>query len=72
VSFLHAVLLYSLQQFIELLFSFEYIDFLRLYLFGFRLLKVLNRGGFPEVSQSLSLKSPFSLNYDHLFLELLL
>jgi hypothetical protein len=72
VSFLHAVLLYSLQQFIELLFSFEYIDFLRLNFFGFRLLKVLNRGGFPEVSQSLSLKSPFSLNDNHLFLQLLL
>jgi hypothetical protein len=72
MSFLYAVLLNSLQKLIKLLLPLEYIDFFRFNLFGFSLLKVLNRGGLPEVRESLSLQSPLLFNNDHLFLKLLL
>ena len=72
MSFLYAVLLNSLQKLIKLLFPLEYIDFFRFNLFGFSLLKVLHRGGFPEVRESLSLQSPLLFNNDHLLLKLLL
>jgi hypothetical protein len=72
MSFLYAVLLNSLQKFIKLLFPLEYIDFFRFNLFGFSLLKVLNRGSFTEVRKSLSLQSPLLFNNDHLLLKLLL
>jgi hypothetical protein len=72
MSFFYAVLLNSLQKLIKLLLPLEYIDFFRFNLFGFSLLKVLNRGGLPEVRESLSLQSPLLFNNDHLFLKLLL